>query len=120
MLSFQFESFSNKLVIKYFAGDFSKDFKLVRAVCREVIKQRNPFFEFADPSNEKAGTIQADINLAGKDYIAVHLYRLDSEFMRTDGIAFKHIQEQTNIDQVKNSQILLKKYYNGDLPLQTI
>tara|TARA_R110000751_G_scaffold135596_1_gene238435 strand:- start:1277 stop:1630 length:354 start_codon:yes stop_codon:yes gene_type:complete len=41
---------------------------------------------------------------------------LDKDYVPS---AFKHIQEQSDIVQVKNSQILLKKYYNGDLPLQT-
>lgn len=41
---------------------------------------------------------------------------LDKQFIQS---AFEDIKEQTNIDLIKNAHITLKKYYNGDLPLQT-
>ena len=106
MLSFQFESFSNRLVIKYFAGDFAVDFKLVQAVCKEVLYSRNPIFEFVDPDNEKSDSIRADINLAGKDYIAIHLYKLDTDYLNISNLTFKNIQEWADD---------IKKYIEGEV-----
>ena len=40
---------------------------------------------------------------------------LDKQYIAS---AFKHIQE-SNMDYLKSAQTQLKKYYNGDLPLQT-
>lgn len=91
MLSFQFESFSNKLVIKFYAGDFTRDFKLIRAVCKEVLYSRNPIFIFADPGDEKI-SIKADVNLEGKDYIAIYLYG-DGDYLDTKNFTFKIVQD---------------------------
>ena len=92
MLSFQFESLSNRLVIRYYAGDFARDFKLVQAVCKEVLYNRNPVFTFPDPGNDKI-MINADLNLTGNDYIAVHLYQLDTDYLDTKNFTFATIQE---------------------------
>ena len=95
MLSFEYNSFKSRLVVKFYPGDFADDFKLVRAVCSEVLYKRNPIMQL-NPYEEIANparVLYADISLADKEAITVDIYEQEGGPLPIDKISFKSLQK---------------------------